>query len=267
MARWGAPASLVRRRNLLPWDEGSADRPPWRLPPAVVRGLAPAASLGFVRTEQPVIGLTYDDGPDPLETPDLLDVLARGGARATFFLLADRAERAPELVARILAEGHEIGLHGGDHQRLTTFPLWTAFRRTLQARARLEAVAGREVRLFRPAYGAQHALLPPLCRSRGLTTVLWSGWATDWEPDAAQDVAARAVAASHPGGILLMHDAVGEDGPDAPPSRPRLGFSRAEVSDALLAGLADAGLRAETVSRLIATGAPVGSVWFEHRVR
>src|SRR5438132_3165838 len=72
----------------------------------------PMSSVMRVLTAEPVVSLTYDDGPSPDETPALLDVLAERGARATFFVLTDRAEQHPEIVRRALAEGHGVELHG-----------------------------------------------------------------------------------------------------------------------------------------------------------
>ena len=75
-------------------------------------------SIVAVRTAEKLIALTFDDGPDPEWTPPVLDALARHGMRATFFVVGERAERHPELVARILAEGHETGSHSWDHPSL-----------------------------------------------------------------------------------------------------------------------------------------------------
>ena len=88
--------------------------------------LAPVGSVAGVhlRGRGPLpVGLTFDDGPDPDVTPAVLDVLAAAGVRSTFFVLTDRAARHPDLVRRAVREGHEIGLHGPDHRRLTTRPV------------------------------------------------------------------------------------------------------------------------------------------------
>ena len=89
------------------------------------RGLVPSfltRSLGTFCVDTPdrVYSLTYDDGPDPRTTPGVLDVLARHGATATFFVLSEPARRHPEIVRRIVEEGHELALHGKDHTSLLT---------------------------------------------------------------------------------------------------------------------------------------------------
>ena len=79
-------------------------------------------TLVGVRTTEPVAALTFDDGPDPETTPRLLDLLARHGAKATFFLVGKRAAKHPGLVARLAAEGHAIGNHSWDHPALSRLP-------------------------------------------------------------------------------------------------------------------------------------------------
>src|SRR3954465_12275337 len=86
--------------------------PRWRDAPArAASRLIPADVLWYVDTGAPAVGLTFDDGPSPHTTPELLDVLARHRAQATFFLIGERVRAYPELVAAISAAGHEIGNH------------------------------------------------------------------------------------------------------------------------------------------------------------
>jgi len=236
--RSGRPAAplLLRARDL-----GSHDDPgPRRLPAPVgpVRWgrpvLLPLSSAMRAVTPDPVLALTYDDGPDAEHTPGVLDVLARRGIRATFFVLAGAAERHPELTRRILAGGHEIGLHGLDHTLLTTVAPWQAARAVRVSHRRLEAVTGIRVRMYRPTYGIQGWAQFLTARALGMDVVYWTAWAQDWLDDPARQIAARAVAASHPGGVLLLHDTTG----DADTSGlPVPCFSRAEVTDLVLTGL------------------------------
>src|SRR6187401_1455912 len=72
-------------------------------------------STTCVRTDHPIIALTFDDGPDPRLTPDVLDVLRDGGVPATFLIVAERVRQHPALARRVIAEGHEVGLHGDQH--------------------------------------------------------------------------------------------------------------------------------------------------------
>ena len=112
-------------------------------------------SVVRVQTERPELVLTYDDGPDEETTAAILDVLAQHGATATFFVLLTRVREQPELLREIVARGHEIGLHGTDHRRMTTIGRREARARLVDGRAELEGAAGTPVRWYRPPYGAQ----------------------------------------------------------------------------------------------------------------
>jgi peptidoglycan/xylan/chitin deacetylase (PgdA/CDA1 family) len=204
-----------------------------------------------VDTSDRVVSLTYDDGPDPAQTPALLDLLADRGVRATFFVLADAAVAHPGLVRRIVAEGHELALHGADHTRLSTLPDREAVAVVADARRRVEAVAGVPVRLFRPPYGAHTAGSLRGWRALGLDVVIWSGWAADWYDDAPEAVTARARRAVHPGGILLLHDTRADPETLAPgEDLPR--FDRAAVSAGLIDPLTAEGWAFDTVGGLLA---------------
>jgi peptidoglycan/xylan/chitin deacetylase (PgdA/CDA1 family) len=209
--------------------------------------------------------LTFDDGPDPSSTPAVLAVLGAHRVRATFFLLVERAEAQPALVRRMLDEGHEVGLHGLDHARLTTLRAEQVAEQVAGGRRRLERVAGHEVTLFRPPYGAQSLRTWLAARRAGLEVVVWDGHAEDWVDHPAGTVVANAAAALVPGGVLLLHDALASDprtkGSPRPGS-PRPAFDRAEVLDRFLGGLPAGGWRPETVSGLLAAGAARHTAWF-----
>ena len=119
------------------------------------RAAGPVGSMVGVRSDASLIALTYDDGPEPGGTDRVLDALAEAGATATFFVLMTRVRRHPALLQRILAEGHEIGLHGLDHRPLTSFPVAEVKRRCVAGRDELEQAIGRPVRWMRPPYGRQ----------------------------------------------------------------------------------------------------------------
>jgi len=243
-----SPPLLVRQRDLGSHDEPGPDRVPpsrgllrWGRPALLPLSSVVRAETGGTR----VLGLTYDDGPHPEETPELLDELDARGVRASFFVLAKRAEEAPELVARMLAAGHDVGLHGVDHRRLSGLGPRKVRRILTEGRDRLRAVTGTPVRLYRPTYGAESVAQHVAATRLGMEVVNWSAWARDWLDAPADVVAGRALAARHPGAILLLHDTT-----DDTELRPT--FSRVEVLRLLLDGLAADGYSVLPVSDLLA---------------
>ncbi len=154
------------------------------------------------------IALTFDDGPDERMTPQVLDVLARHGIRATFFLVGERAERCPELVRRIVAEGHTVGNHTFTHSGL--FPLRGSVRMAAeleQTRRLLQTLTGGSVRLFRPPFGVTNPRVARVVRAGGYTTVGWSVRSFDTVARTPRHkVLARVVGRLHPGAVVLLHD-------------------------------------------------------------
>lgn len=218
--------------------------------------LAGVGSIQGARRPRDQIGLTFDDGPDDVVTPRLLDLLSQRGARATFFVLTDKAGARPDLVRRIVEEGHEVGLHFDSHDRLTRMPLNVARTRLRAARARLEALAG-PVRYFRPPFGAQSLATYFLARSEGLQVVSWGPIAEDWVEQAPAMAADRALGQLGAGDILLLHD-----GMEKPPGEPLPTFDRVKMVALILDGLLARGLHPVTVGALVSAGQPRLSPWF-----
>ncbi|VTR78139.1 polysaccharide deacetylase family protein [Cellulomonas hominis] len=254
---------LVLRRDLGEFSDPAA-RPLRRHPVLRVAAplLRPVAPTVCVATAEPVLALTYDDGPDPAHTPGLLDVLAERGVRATFFVLADAADAHPALVRRIVAEGHELALHGADHARLSVLPAREAVAVVADARRRVEAVAGVPVTLFRPPYGAHTPATLRGWRRLGLEVVIWSGWAQDWVHGTEAEVTARARRSVHAGGVLLLHDTRADpETLGAGEELPR--FDRAAVTAGLVDPLLAEGWRFDTVGGLLRAHPRVRSVFRE----
>lgn len=162
-------------------------------------------------TERPYGGrglyLTFDDGPDPEVTPALLDLFAEQRVRATFFLLGKHAERHPQIVQRIVAEGHAIGNHSYSHPRLNQIDL-AAQRAEIDRTDRiLASFDGTERHWFRPPSGAlPFSLLFDFARRRrGIA--YWSYDSMDYQRKGAAVLCERFRAhPPRPGDIVLMHD-------------------------------------------------------------
>jgi peptidoglycan/xylan/chitin deacetylase (PgdA/CDA1 family) len=205
-----------------------------------------------VDTTDRVVALSYDDGPHPQHTPGVLDAFAEAGVKTTFFVLAQRATAHPELIRRIVAEGHELALHGEDHTALTTLSDRDALARIARAREHVEQIAGRGIHLFRPPYGKHTAGQARGIRAMGLELVIWSSHAWDWIDADAENVAHTAWEGIFPGGVVLLHDHRADPetlGPDD--SLPA--FDKGQVARMLLGRLSDEGYSVETVGDLIAS--------------
>ena len=152
------------------------------------------------------IALTYDDGPHPIFTPLLLDVLRDGGARATFFVVGVKAERHPEIVRRIVDEGHSLGSHSMNHLDFRGARVTAASRDIDEGRRKLEEIVGRPVSLFRPPHGHLTLQTAALLRFKGCKTWLWDTDSYDWKSDLTPDDIRARAALAKPGGVILMHD-------------------------------------------------------------
>ncbi len=172
-------------------------------------------SLPF-RTRRPTLALTFDDGPDPIWTPRALDALGEAGAVATFFVLSCRAAAHTEILERMVAEGHEIGLHGSRHLRHDEHSEEAIAADTEQALALLDP---HRPRLWRPPHGVVADVTRMLADRHGLELVGWTADSVDWQVDrAAETMLAWLEPQLVPGAIVLMHDAVGPGAPRASPA-------------------------------------------------
>jgi peptidoglycan/xylan/chitin deacetylase (PgdA/CDA1 family) len=221
------------------------------------RLLSPFGSINGVQGSSRAVALTFDDGPDPMVTPRLLDLLAARGAHATFFVLTDRACRYPGLVHRMAAEGHEVALHSDCHERLTLVSAREVRARLSVARDLLARIAGRPVRFFRPPFGAQSLLTYLVARACGLEVVVWGPYAEDWVESPPEAVAARGLNGLKGGDVLLLHD-----GLELPAGEPMPTFDRVRATELILDGLAARGLRPASVGDLVSTGEPRRTAWF-----
>ena len=170
-----------------------------------------AASLSLPRTLVTGTGgvaLTFDDGPHPEGTPAVLEVLARAGARATFFVIGEQVERRPALVAEAAAAGHLIGLHGYHHRLQPRLSRRGVREDVARGVAAIEDAVGAAPVWHRPPYGIYSPAGLRAARSAGLRPLLWSRWGKDWRKfTTPRRIAGRALAAILPGDVILLHDA------------------------------------------------------------
>jgi peptidoglycan-N-acetylglucosamine deacetylase len=137
------------------------------------------------------LALTFDDGPNPAWTPQLLEVLARHDVRATFFLVGRYAQAEPELVRRIASAGHLIGNHSWSHPNLALSSTRRIREELTRTSETLQGITGKPVRWFRPPFGGRRPAALQIARSLGMTPVTWNAIATDWSEPSQDRIAQR----------------------------------------------------------------------------
>jgi peptidoglycan/xylan/chitin deacetylase (PgdA/CDA1 family) len=208
----------------------------WTLPPGWEAAAAAAitlAAIGFftytiahprsqffarvvsrLATSERIIALTFDDGPDPVFTPQILDVLGAHRARATFFVLGERAARYPELIRRMHREGHTVGTHTQRHRLRFHFGSATYVQREIEdAVAVVAGILPTRPTLFRPPQGLRTPCFASgWQRIRGQTCVTWSVRGFDSRPTTVGAIVARIEHHLDPGAIVALHDGTGLGG-------------------------------------------------------
>ncbi|WP_253734431.1 polysaccharide deacetylase family protein [Methylomonas sp. ZR1] len=153
------------------------------------------------------IAITIDDGPDPEITPAVLDLLDRFGAKATFFCIADKAQRYPDLCRDIVKRGHAVENHSMHHQYHLPFLLLNGWMAELNAaQDTLTEVTGIRPRFFRPPVGLRNPLLDPVLSRLGLQLASWTKRGFDTIENNPQVVLAKLLKDLKAGDILLLHD-------------------------------------------------------------
>jgi peptidoglycan/xylan/chitin deacetylase (PgdA/CDA1 family) len=153
-----------------------------------------------------IVALTFDDGPHGTHTPELLDILERKHVPATFFLLGEQVEQYPEIAARMVAQGHQLGNHTWDHAhvvRMDTKEIAADLERTSAA---IAAATGIEPTVTRPPFGT---ITDELQLASTTPLILWSIDPKDWRDREATTITDRVLKDIRPGAIILLHDIYG----------------------------------------------------------
>lgn len=154
------------------------------------------------------VAITFDDGPHPQGTPAVLEILARAGARATFFLIGEQVRARPALARQIVDSGHLVALHGDLHRlqlRLTAQQVAHDLR---AGKETIEDATGQAPVWHRPPYGIYSPAGLAAARENGLRPLLWSRWGRDWRKFTTADrIVRRATRDLAAGDVILLHDA------------------------------------------------------------
>jgi peptidoglycan/xylan/chitin deacetylase (PgdA/CDA1 family) len=156
------------------------------------------------------IALTFDDGPDDNFTAQVLDVLKNSNVKATFFVIGSRAEARPDLVARMVREGHIVGNHSYSHALLTKLSVPNFEKQVEATQSVIKRLAGYEPRLFRPPYGAVSEDQVQWAASHQFLIVNWNVDSLDWKGLNAEQVSSNILTSAKAGSIVLQHCGGGE---------------------------------------------------------
>jgi peptidoglycan/xylan/chitin deacetylase (PgdA/CDA1 family) len=202
-------------------------------------------------TRGDAIALTFDDGPHPVWTPKILDALDEASAKATFFVVGKCAARHRDLVVETRRRGHEIGTHLYSHDRRTAFDDRLFDEEVKRSKSELETILGESIRWLRFPYGERGRQYPARVKSAyGLDTAHWTYSAHDGKLARADDVVSRIRAGLRPGVILLLHDALVDEGNLRPPYVAARDVTVAAIPR-IGALLRERGLSAVTLSALV----------------
>lgn len=164
-----------------------------------------------VSTEDKVVALTFDDGPDPKQTPAILDLLDQYQAKATFFVIGNRVNQFPELLKQTSLKGHEIGNHTYNHTYFNARNAASLFdKEVTRTEETIYNATGKHSVLFRPPGGFYNNIIVKSSHNKGMQVILWS-WhqdTRDWARPGVNQIVNKVLNNLHSGDIILMHDHV-----------------------------------------------------------
>ena len=159
------------------------------------------------RIQSPHIYLTFDDGPDPLITPELLRLLCRRNARATFFLVGEKVALYPNVVKKILDAGHVVGNHSYSHPTLLGKKEDFVRQEVERTDDIIAVLSGNSPKLFRPPYGRFGKALLNVLKETKHRMVLWNASTKDYQSESsAETISDSLLKSCKPGKIILLHD-------------------------------------------------------------
>lgn len=157
------------------------------------------------KRDKKVVALTFDDGPDDIYTPRILDILDQQGVKATFFLVGSRIKDYPAVVSKLVASGHQVAGHGWSHTDLRSMDRGEVKKELADTGAAFRAATGLEPLMLRPPYGGLSEDAMDELVDLGYTAVEWSSDSQDWYSRSADRVLVNTLTDTRPGSIILMH--------------------------------------------------------------
>ncbi|WMT43555.1 polysaccharide deacetylase family protein [Paenibacillus sp. D2_2] len=167
--------------------------------------MMPIASAADASCPNGYVGLTFDDGPNPSNTTNLLNALKQAGLRATMFNMGQNAQNNPSLVQAQVTAGMWVGNHSYTHPHMTTLSSSQMSSEITKTQQAIQSATGTAPKLFRPPYGETNATLKSIEQQNGLTEVLWNVDSQDWNGASTAQIVS-AVGTMQNGDVILMHD-------------------------------------------------------------
>ncbi len=231
------PVSPLPLNNVKPTKKLISPKPVLNdkpLPPAV-----PGITINRCAVQEKLVALTFDDGPHGSLTPKVLDILKSNNAKATFFVQGCNAKRFPNVLKRMVTEGHEVGNHTWNHAYLSKVSREKMQNQLSLTNEAIKNATGVAPVLMRPPGGYSNAAVASYARQHfGYYTIMWDVDTNDWRKPGSSVVSARGVNGAKPGSIILVHD---------------IHSSTVDAIDSMVKGLQKRGYKLVTVSELIAS--------------
>ena len=198
-------AAFGQTATPIPRAEKAISSTPKPKPPSTPAG--PQITFNSVYVEGPYVALTFDDGPHATFTPKLLDMLAARDLKATFFVVGQNAEEYPEILKRIVREGHEVASHSWSHPNLGKMSDEAVRRELQKTDDAIVAAIGKRPTLMRPPYGSITANQKRwFFEEFGYRIIMWDVDPLDWKRPGPSVVTARILKETKAGSIILAHD-------------------------------------------------------------
>lgn len=163
----------------------------------------------YGNTHLPEIALTFDDGPNPISTSQILAILQRYEIKATFFDTGYLVKDFPNIVRQEFLQGHSIGDHSWSHPQLTNLSAAGILSQLVSTSNAIQSVTGVRPTIFRPPYGSFNRTVVAQAFQQNLTTIVWNNDARDWASPGVNTIVSRVLNEAHNGGIILLHDGGG----------------------------------------------------------
>lgn len=198
-----------------------------RIASITVSGVSPASETeksvySSHENESRKIAITFDDGPHPRYTAEILDILAEHGAHATFFIIGDNAKNYPDLLSRIQKEGHEIGNHTYLHRNLQKTTPDIIRKQILDAEQTILELTDQRTKLLRPPGGLYDQEVCDTARSLDYEVILWTIDTKDWTHPTVDEIVEKVEANIKTGDIILCHDFIGGGSTPTPDALRRI---------------------------------------------